>query len=365
MSTDQPRLVVLLATVRWSYLWQRHQSLAAAAATAGPVVFVESQPRRLRQLVGYPLRALTRRRGAGAVATPTPALLRLVRPSPWALLTPRRWAHRQADEIARTAGTRAVDVVLYAPTPAYRRLADRLAERGATVSYDAVVDWSAAPSSWYPPRGVRAAEQRLPADWRVVSDSPALAADLAARLGRPVPVVPPAADAAFLQHVWRPLADREACLGWFGALRSETDTELLRAAAAAGIRVETVGPVEDEAAATRLRAAGVRVLPAVPIDALPAAIGHWRVTVLAYTGSRADTITPAKLLNALVGFRVAVRGIVVPDEFRSAVLELPDDDAEAVRRLAELVDRPGVPAPLATERLDWAGRLADITGAAR
>src|SRR4051812_25752187 len=189
-------MVVLLSTVRWSYLWQRHQSLAAAAATRGPVVFVESQPRRLRQVVGNPLRALRYR----ALASPTdgaPRGIRLVAPSPWAVLTPRRWARRQADRIRQEAAGRGGQVGLYAPSRAFRELAGQLAATGADVAYDAVIDWSSAPTSWHAPRRAALRERQLPADWRVVSDSPVLAADLTSRLDRPVPVVLPAADEAF------------------------------------------------------------------------------------------------------------------------------------------------------------------------
>jgi hypothetical protein len=141
------------------------------------------------------------------------------------------------------------------------------------------------------------------------------------------------------------------------------DVDLLCRLARAGFRVETVGPTEDAAVAGELTAAGVIMRPAVPIDVLPARIQHWRVALLAYRGPRAGTITPAKLLNALVGFRVAVRGIAVPEQLRGSVVTLSDDDGQAVQQLRGLLVEPGARAQLSRDQLSWHARLADIAGA--
>ncbi|SDC39112.1 Membrane protein involved in the export of O-antigen and teichoic acid [Geodermatophilus telluris] len=354
-------VLVLLATVRWDYLWQRHQSIAVAAADRGSVVFVESQPRSLAQIVGH----LLRRRGGelGPAPTPPPPAVRLVRPTPLSLFSAGAWARAQARRVVREAGRGAsLDVVLYAPTPAYLRLAHELARHGARVTYDAVVDWSRAPAHWHPPRRAREAEIALPTEWRVVSDNPALASELEGVLHRPVPVVLPAADTAFLAHSWPDLMARDHVAGWFGAVREETDIDLLCALSRAGVRVQTIGPIETPAARQRLTAAGVECLPSVPVDELPRRIDHWRVAVLAYRGARAGTITPAKLVNALVGFRVAVRGIAVPASLAGFVTALPADDAAAVAALSDLVEDPGVLPHLPAEEVSWEGRLLQITG---
>jgi hypothetical protein len=352
--------VVVLATIRWGYLWQRHQSLAAAAADLGPVLFVESQPRRQTQLLSYPLRLRGRDRHASTTERVPPGVT-LIRPSPWALLVPRLWGRRYARRIRAAAAGGGIDVLLYAPTVAYVALARRLSASGARVTYDSVVDWSAAPRHWYPPRAVRRREAALPRHWRVVSDNRQFADELAPRLRRPVAVVPPAADDAFLHHRWPAFAGRQPVIGWFGAVRDETDVALLVAASRSGLRVETVGPIEDRALARVLSEAGVTSFGPRPIADLPQAIEHWRVTVLAYRGPRAGTLTPAKLYNALTGFRVAVRGIAVPDEVAGAVTVLPPVDAEAVealRRLAE--DAAG--APSQEHRVTWHARLCELVG---
>ncbi len=361
--TGRP-VVVLLSSIRWCYLWQRHQSLAVAALHTADVVFVESQPRRLRQLVTYPAQVLLRR-GRGISSTPPPEGIRLVKPSPLAVITPGLWARSQARGIRAQAGDAQVDVILYAPSRAYLALARRLTAEGARVAYDAVIDWSLAPAHFHPPRGSSTAEARLPAAWRVVSDNAAVAEDLGRRLGRTVQVVSPAADEAFLSHLWTDLAAREPVVGWFGAIHAEMDADLLCAASRAGLRVEAVGPVEDEAVADQLTAAGVTVRPAVSIEALPGCIQHWRVALLAYRGPRADTITPAKLLNALVGFRVAVRGIAVPQDLAGITVELPTEDVDAVTVLKDLVEFPGHTARLSPDQLSWRARLGEVLGAAR
>jgi O-antigen/teichoic acid export membrane protein len=357
-------VLVVLSSIRWGYLWQRHQSLAMAAAETASVVFVESQPRRLRQLLTAPLHVL--RQGGGAdVSTPPPPEIRLVPPSPLAVIAPRTWARRQARLMLAEAGGRSIDVLLYAPSPAYLELARLLSAEGARVTYDAVIDWVLAPARFHPPRDVHRAEASLPASWRIVSDNPHVARDLETRLGRTIDVVPPAADEAFLAHVWPPAEARQPVVGWFGSIHAEVDVDLLCAASRAGVRVETVGPVEDADAAQQLLDAGVVMRPGVPIGALPATIEHWQVAILAYRGPRAATITPAKLLNALVGFQVAVRGIAVPEPLADSVVTLPGDDARAVDALASLVERPGRRGePLQPEHLSWRGRLHEITGEA-
>ena len=359
---DEGRLIVVLASIRWGYLWQRHQSLADAAAASDPVLFVESQPRRLRQLVSYPLRALRRQR------TPLPAVapragIRLVRPSVWALLTPGPWARLMQSRIRRAASGRPVYVILYVPTAAYVRLATRLADDGGVISYDAVVDWANAPASWYPPVRARSRERTFPSDWRVVSDSPSLANELALLLARPVAVVPPAADRPFASHPWPAMVDRRACLGWFGAIRRETDVGLLCAASRSGLRVHAVGTIEDAELGQRLRDAGVATHPPVAISDLPKTIEHWRVALLAYVGPRAGSITPAKLYNALTGFRVAVRGIAVPQEIEGRVVFLPADNTAAVALLSRLVSDDGRAEPPVAVDSDWRQRLAEILGA--
>jgi O-antigen/teichoic acid export membrane protein len=355
-------VIVLLSSVRWGYLWQRHQSLALAATARGTVVFVESQPRRLRQLLTAPTRLLAGRRQAVSF-TPIPEGLQLVAPSAFAVLAPRIWAQRQSRLILEEAQGGPVSVLLYAPTAAYMAVARRLAAQGARITYDAVIDWALAPAHFHPPRGAVATETALPDEWSVVSDNPALARELEGRLGRSVAVVPPAADEAFLRQSWRPLDEREPIIGWFGAIHPEMDVDLLCRLSRAGFQVETVGPTEDAAVAAELIAAGVVMRPAERIDLLPARIQHWRVALLAYRGPRAETITPAKLLNALVGFRVAVRGIAVPEQLAGSVFVLSNDDRQAVEQVRQLVEGPGERALLSADQLSWHARLADIAGA--
>ncbi len=362
VGTAERDVLVVLSSVRWGYLWQRHQSLSLAATGAASVVFVESQPRRLRQLLTAPLRLL-RQRVTADVSTPSPPEIRLVPPSPLAVLAPRSWARRQARAVIAEADGRAIDVLLYAPSPAYLEVARLLCAAGARVTYDAVIDWALAPARFHPPRDVHRAEASLPATWRIVSDNPYVARDLGTRLGRTVEVVPPAADDAFLAHDWPSDTTRRPVVGWFGSIHAEVDVDLLCAASRAGLQVETVGPVEDAEAARQLLGAGVVMRPAVPIGALPATIEHWQVAVLAYRGPRAATITPAKLLNALVGFHVAVRGIAVPEKLTGSVTTLPDDDVRAVEMLTQMVQRPrGRGEPLEPEHLSWRGRLREIMG---
>ena len=213
------------------------------------------------------------------------------------------------------AGGRPIDVLLYVPSPAYLELARLLADEGAGVTYDAVLDWVLAPPRFHPPRNAHRSEASLPASWRIVSDNPHVARDLEARLGRsPSPSCPPRPTRRSSPMTGRQPPGARPSSGDSGSIHAEVDVDLLCAASRAGLRVEAVGPVEDAAAAQRLLNAGVVMKPGVSIGVLPATIDHWQVAILAYRGPRAATITPAKLLNALVGFQVAARGIAVPEQ---------------------------------------------------
>ncbi|MFI7589590.1 acyltransferase family protein [Spongisporangium articulatum] len=327
---------VILSTIRWDFVWQRHQALAVAAAARGPVTFVESQPRSWRQVANVVHGRLSGRRSdAGSdVRNARPDAVRLVAASLLALLLPRVWAARTARGILRAhphSTSSGLTVLLYAPTPAYLALAARLERKvpDCRVVYDAVIDWTEVPAHWWPPRAPRAAEAAMPAHWKVTSDSPSLATVLETVTRRPVDVVLPAADPAFATFAW-PAERPEGTIGWFGVVRDETDVDLLCRCAQAGLSVETIGPVEDPALGDRLRAAGVLVRPAVPPQELPAAIQHWRGVLCAYRGARAGTITPAKIFNALSGFRVFTRGLALPGDLSAQVVDLPEDDQAAV-----------------------------------
>lgn len=332
--TGAPRLLIISA-VRWNYLWQRHQALATAAARDGWAVdFLEPHPRRAAQVVRFLITKL--RRPAGPSTTRLP-------PQGVRVLPPSSWLRR---------GDRYDLVLCYIP--------DRLSERRiraarCPVVYDAVLDWSTAPPSWYPPRGWRAAEQRIAARASAcVTDAPGMASVLRGR-GISASVIPPAADDEFPTPAPRTPAPGTAV--YFGAVREETDTTVLTALAAAGLRVTVIGAVE-RAATAALSSAGVEIEHPMPLDELAARVSGFPLVLLPYRGPRAATIAPAKLWNCLAAGRwVLASGLQLPASAPNLVA-VPASPEVVVATALRLLDA-ALP-PLGDPPPRWADRWAEI-----
>lgn len=290
-----PRLLIV-SSIRWGFLWQRHQALAAAAAADGwQVDFLQPRPRNLRQVATYPLRRVQGTRLEQDHGHP-PAGVRI--------LGLRHWAARLPD----------YDLALvYLP--------DRLTEfalartRIRTVLYDAVLDWATVPRDWYPPIGWRGSELRLSRlpHARVITDSPGMASLLAER-GMDSRVVAPAADPVFVA-AGREAAAREAparrpAALYLGSVRQEVDVPALTGLAGEGVPVEVIGPVEDASLRRELETGGVRLLgPRPHAEAARSAAGY-QVLVLPYRGERRATLAPAKYWNCVAtGSWVVTHGL--------------------------------------------------------
>jgi hypothetical protein len=333
-----PRLLVV-ASNRWGYLWQRHQSLTVAAAAAGwEVDYLQPRPRNLQQIASYPMRMLKRTR----VEQEHPATHDGV-----AVVGRRGW----------TGATGPYDMaVVYLPDLLTEWLLRRVV-RGPIV-YDAVLDWATVPKAWFPPVGWRSSERRIARMPRaaVSTDSPGMA-QLLARRGMPATVVPPAADDAFLAAPHPAWEDRARRALYFGAVRAEVDVTVLERLVAAGVPVDVVGVVDDEAVRERLVAAGVSIEPPVGVEAIAARAAQHRLILLPYRGARGATLAPAKLFNAVAsGAWVLASGIdtTVAAAPGLVALEEGQDPAEAARRLFE--QAPAAPTSLPT----WASRWAQL-----
>lgn len=335
-----PRLL-MVASNRWGYLWQRHQSLATAAAAAGwEVDYLQPRPRNLRQIASYPMRMIRKTR----VEQEHPA------------------AHDGVEIVGRkgwTGSTGPYDLaVVYLPDRLTEWLLRRVV-RGPIV-YDAVLDWATVPAAWFPPIGWRSSERRIARMPRaaVSTDSPGMAALLASR-GMPATVVPPAADDAFLAAPHPAWADRTRRALYFGAVRAEVDVTVLERLVAGGVPVDVVGVVDDEAVRQRLLAAGVSIEPPVGVEAIAARAAQHRVILLPYRGARGATLAPAKLFNAVAsGAWVLASGIDTAVAAAPGLVELQEgqDPVAVVTDLFE--SEPGAPAALPTWAARWQQLLA-------
>jgi hypothetical protein len=342
VSSAVPRLLIV-ASNRWGYLWQRHQSLAVAAAADGwQVDYLQPRPRNLRQIASYPMRMIRKTR----VEQEHPVL------------------HDGVAVVGRTGWTGSTGpydmAVVYLPDLLTEWLLRRVV-RGPIV-YDAVLDWATVPAAWFPPVGWRSSERRIARMPRAVvsTDSAGMAALLAAR-GMSATVVPPAADDAFLTARHPSWDERRRSALYFGAVRAEVDVDVLERLVAGGIPVEVVGVVDDDAVRERLLAAGVTIEPPVGVQAIAARAAQHRVILLPYRGARGATLAPAKLFNAVAsGAWVLASGIDTTVAAAPGLVELTTEhDPGAV--VQDLFDRePGAPAALPTWAARWA-RLLEIT----
>lgn len=343
MSGAMPRLLIV-ASNRWGYLWQRHQSLAVAAAADGwQVDYLQPRPRNLRQIASYPLRMIRRTR----VEQEHPVAHDGV-----SIVGRAGWAGR----------TGPYDMaIVYLPDRLTEWLLRRVV-RGPIV-YDAVLDWATVPAAWFPPVGWRSSERRITRMPRASTSTDSRGmAELLARRGFSAEVVPPAADDAFLTAPHPDWNERRSRALYFGAVRAEVDLTLMERLVADGVPVDVVGVV-DEDLRSRLLAAGVSIEPPVGVEAIAERAAQYRVVLLPYRGARGATLAPAKLFNAVAsGAWVVASGIdtSVVTAPGLVTLETSDDPAERIRALFR--SAPGRPAELPTWAARWR-RLLEIAEA--
>jgi hypothetical protein len=337
--TGRYRLLVV-SSVRWNYLWQRHHALARAAAKDGwEVDFLQPRPRGLRQLLSYPLR-----RAAGRTFTGEPPQVPGVRVRP-----SRDWpVVRGRYDLA----------LVYLPDRLTELLLDRV--RPGRVVYDAVLDWAAVPRNWYPPTGWAAAERRIARrpEAIVTTDSTGMR-DVLRRRGTGATVVLPAADDEFLQAAVTGYEERLGRTLYFGSVRDEIDVDRLVDLAMAGVPVDVVGRVEDAVLGARLVTAGVQLRPPVSITELPAVVARYKVLLLPYRGARAATLLPAKFWNCLAaGAWVAISGLDLRGVEEPQVVALEQLGTGGVAGLFS------TPPPTGATPPTWADRWREIVTAA-
>lgn len=276
----RPRALIS-SSIRWGYLWQRHQAFAVAAAEAGwQVDFLQPRPRNLTQVATYPWRRVSNGSGDTHESAPPPGV-RVVGLNGW-----------------RESGNAYDLALVYLPD----RLTEWFLRRNPArrIVYDAVLDWETVPRSWYPPLGWRSAERRIATrpNAAVTSDSPSLLKRFEA-YGADVRVVPPAADRAFLDFDWSPYLAKDVSAAYFGSVRDEIDVDVLLGLSAANVPVHVIGSIVNPDAESALRRAGAEITPEVSIEQLPSFVNKHRFLLLPYQGPRASTLAPAKLWNCL------------------------------------------------------------------
>ena len=304
--------LVILSSVKWDFAWQRHHSIARAAAIAGtPVVFVEPHPRALKQVLSHVLRLLPGRNARSGSAPPPrqhiPDGVTVLRWSPADLLRPIH-VRRVRKALQEAPGSL---VLQYVPSHRFLALA-RMLDPVVHV-YDRVLDWRRVPPNWYPPRGWQTVEAQLEKEAALITDAVAMQREWSNRGYRSL-VITPAADDEFVQYTWS-AAPAKGPIGYFGTVQEHIVDLPLLCRVAETHPVEVIGDV-DAVSRAQLEAAGATVRPPVSVGELPPYIDKWSAILLPYrVGERRDSLVPAKIWNALASGRpVLTSGLTLPTD---------------------------------------------------
>jgi glycosyltransferase involved in cell wall biosynthesis len=334
--------VVILAGIRWDFLWQRHQTLATLFARAGyPTVFVETTglsnprpgPATLRRVLSRIKASGGRRQGEPGLTVYAP----LVAPP---TLRVFRWANRRvllprvARDLGKLAGPRPV-VVAYPPTRTTLDLIGGLDPR--LVLYDRSDDYEHFPGA---PRDVGATEREL----LRLADLVSCTSEELLKKTRPVRpdafLSGPAADYerfAVLQDP-RPV-ERVGTVCFFGHLSEErVDFRALRAIARAGFVVRLVGGL-GRVERGFLKTPGVDYRGEVSHAGLPAALSGADAFVLPYkVNALTRAISPAKTYECLATGKPVVAAPIPAMEDLAGHVYLarrPEDYVGALNTLGE------------------------------
>ena len=211
-----PRRLVVLLSVRWGYLWQRHQALASAAAERGwDVHFVQPRPRNVRQLLSFPWRRFRGRR----------------------LEQQDRGHHGVTVHGAGfyvKSGPSADLVLVYLPdwiSWMYLKV-----NRPSACVYDAVLDWEHVPRWWYPPLAWRSAERKIAnqRNSKTITDSSGMSRILQTLGHFESRCAIELADHSFAHFRWKNYFHKERVILYFGLVREEVDIDVLTALSSRG-----------------------------------------------------------------------------------------------------------------------------------
>jgi glycosyltransferase involved in cell wall biosynthesis len=365
---DRPP-VVILAGVRWDFLWQRHHALATLFARAGyPTVFVETtglanpRPNRatLRRVASRARRAGGKPRIAekGLTIYAPPAAPPTYRVFRW--LNRRFFVPRVVRDLREIAGPRPL-VLAYLPTRTTLDLIPGLRPR--LVLYDCSDNYAYFPGA---PRDIRDTERELLRRADIVSCTSTRLLEKV-RPARPDAFLSgPAVDYerfARLQSARPGTGVRTVC--FFGHVsRERIDLSALRAVAEAGFEVRIVGEL-GRFERGFLKLPGVDYRGEVPHAELPAALAGVDAFLLPYRINGLTLgISPAKTYECLAtGKPVVASPLPALEELAGHVYlaKRPEDYAEVLRNLEglETEDKRRARMELARQN-SWEARFEEI-----
>ena len=369
MSRKPP--VIILAGIRWDFLWQRHQTLATRFARAGyPTVFVETtglaNPRPDRTTLRKALSRLGHSRSGGEGSRGEPGLsvyAPLAAPptlEAFRLANRRVFVPRALRDLGKASGPSPV-VVAYPPTRTTLDLISGLGPR--LVLYDCADDYEHFPGA---PRDIRETERELLRLADLVSCTSTHLLQKVRPLRPDAFLSGPAVDYerfAALQDP-RPV-DGVRTVCFFGHVsRERTDFAALRAIAGAGFSVRLVGGL-GRVEKGFLETPGVDYRGEVSHASLPDALRGSDAFVLPYRiNGLTRGISPAKTYECLATGKPVVAAALPAMEDLAGHVYLarrPQDYVERLRSLGETETEEKARARIGLARKNsWDARFAEL-----
>jgi glycosyltransferase involved in cell wall biosynthesis len=363
--------VVILASIRWDFLWQRHQILAIRLARAGyPTVFVETtglaNPRPRRATLRRVLSRVGRSRVSGKKPLHGPGLTVY---APLAL-PPTLGAFRRTNrriflprvlrDLAKAAGPSPM-VVAYPPSRTTLDLISGLGPR--LVLYDCSDEYEHFPGA---PRDIRDTERELLSLADLVSCTSTHLLQKVKPLRPDAFLSGPAVDYERFAALQGPrLVEEARTVCFFGHVsRERTDFAALRAIAGAGFIVRLVGGL-GRVERGFLKTPGVDYRGEVSHAGLPAALAGVDAFVLPYEiNALTRGISPAKTYECLATGKPVVAAPLPAMEGLAGHVYLarkPEDYVETLRSLEEPETEEGARARIGLARKNsWDARFAEL-----
>ncbi|MGH3146950.1 MAG: glycosyltransferase family protein [Rubrobacter sp.] len=363
--------VVILAGVRWDFLWQRHQTLATRFALAGyDTCFVETTGLANPSPTPATLRKFLSRLGRSGIRSSKPrgkqgltVYAPLVAPP---TLRSFRWANREVllprvvRDLRKMAGPHPV-VLAYPPTRTTLGLISGLEPR--LVLYDCADDYEHFPGA---PGDIGSTERELLRRADLVSCTSTGLLEKVRPLRPDAFLSGPAVDYErfTILQVTRPVEEvRTVC--FFGHVnRERIDLPVLRAIAGAGYVVRIVGDL-GRVDRTFLRTPGVDYRGEASHEELPAALSGVDAFVLPYRpGALSRSISPAKTYECLATGRPVVAAPLPAMEDLAGHVYLarsPEDYVKTLGHLAGTETEERVRARIELSSANsWDARFAEL-----
>ena len=304
--------VIIFSSVRWNFLFQRHQISALSLSKNYKVTFVEPPIRSFTHLIKAILKFSRKGESSASSINSSGTNIRIIKRG--FLNFAGSNDNQIIKKIQKTE--RVKMVIFYIPSNHMVKIIKNNPKR--FFIYDRILDWKNVDKSWYPPVNSELNEKiihQMP-NCKVITDSDTYLNASKVNFGNLTKVIPTPTIEEFRAINGNPSGP----LGYYGNLReNEIDIELIEILAKHHA-VHVVG-LYSEKTRLRLQPLGVKFTESVPPQALPSIIKTWSKIIMPYKVlKRSSTFVPDKLWSAsATKLPIIASGIDLPLAYRDRV----------------------------------------------